>query len=222
MDTFTHIAVIADDEAEYGCDECCAFPLQHERWRCSICPEFDACSACYAKGEHTHRASNTRAAAVVYLHDKAWTEDTMEEEGAYDSERDDAILQRSDLLTVLAYESQVGGFSSQEMIAALVRMQRHKTREGDAIAEFIRVMISRRDAFVETLRIEKSMAESAMIQKEHALPMSRRDSFCGELFIVQKAESEVSTRATLQQLLTHVAHACALLCCAVSADHVRR
>ena len=222
METFTHIPVTDLDEFEYGCDECCAFPLEKERWRCSVCSEFDACRACFEKGEHTHRTNSTHTAATLHLLEQAWTDDTYEEEGAYDSDADDAILQRPDLLKTLAQKkcTQDGSFTSKDVVAALGRMQFHVTMEDDRDVQFIRTIFYARTAFVQALQIDRSMAQSAQIQTTHALPMSRRGSFSGEPFVVQRAQDDVRTKTAQrkQLLIPLVAHA-SVSAAAVSAGH---
>jgi hypothetical protein len=34
------------------CDECKAAPIRTDRFKCSVCPEYDLCLYCYCRGVH--------------------------------------------------------------------------------------------------------------------------------------------------------------------------
>lgn len=36
------------------CDCCDAYPIVGVRYKCAICPDFDLCERCEAKGNHEH------------------------------------------------------------------------------------------------------------------------------------------------------------------------
>ncbi len=46
----------AQEHANFVCDGCQAAPIRGVRYMCSVCPDFDLCGACEAKGQHKEHA----------------------------------------------------------------------------------------------------------------------------------------------------------------------
>lgn len=102
-------------EAKYSCDDCGQDPIVGTRYHCSVCPNFDLCSLCEAKGSHHHpllkyrssEASEQPAAPAQ----KRRRSRAVVAAGSHDEKQEEKVEGNKRLKTSIAQAAEVFGLS---------------------------------------------------------------------------------------------------------------